>query len=609
MFGRSSSFAAAVAIVLGCCHMAAAEDVKYYWDIGYVKANPDGQLERQVIGVNGAWPPPPLHVSLNDTLIIEARNSLDTPTTLHAHGMYQNGTNYMDGPYMVTQCGIPPGQNMTYRIPITQTGTYWIHAHYGAQYVDGIRAPLILHNPKEPHKYDDEIIVTLEDWYHDQASGLLKEFLSWKNPGGAEPVPNGALIGSVGGDKHKIIDFTPGKTYRLRLINMSALAMFHFSIEGHKMHVIEVDGVDTEPMEVGNVRLAAAQRTSVLVTALNSTGSNYLFHADMDTDMFDNIPETLNYNSTGLIRYKKDADVRRDKGEPDWSAFNDIDLVPLDGMEALGFDVTYSLDVYFNQYTDALNHGTFNNITYVMPKVPTMFTALSMGADALNATVYGPQTNAHMVGHMQDVQLVVNNFDAGNHPFHLHGHHFQLIERGPAPYDPTFNPRPKSAPARRDTVTIPSMEYVILRFRADNPGTWLFHCHIEWHIEGGLNMVIIEAPDVMQKRIRVPQQILDQCAAAGIPTSGNAAGREGYDLRGAPEGPYPYPLGWTSKAKGAMAGCILSALVGFASIIWYGWSSQQSYKPVATADDSEGLDAAETQGRFGRMDPDSAAIN
>ncbi|KAJ2744922.1 ferroxidase fet3 [Coemansia sp. BCRC 34301] len=580
---KLSSFFVATALV--AC-VAVAADVKYYWDIGYVQANPDGLKERQVIGVNGAWPPPPLYVSLNDTLVIEARNSLPTPTTLHAHGMYQNGTNYMDGPYMVTQCGIPPGQNMTYRIPITQTGTYWIHAHYGAQYVDGIRAPLILHNPKEPHQYDDDIIVTLEDWYHDEAAGLLAEFLSWRNPGGAEPVPNGALVGSVGGATQMVIDFVPGRTYRLRLINMSALAMFHFSIEGHTMHVIEVDGVDTLPMEVGNVRLAAAQRTSVLVRALNSTAHNFVFHADMDTDMFDNIPAALNYNSTGLIRYRKGAEIKRDEGEPDWSPFNDIDLVPVDGMAALGFDVNYSLDVYFNQYTDALNHGTFNNITYVMPKVPSMFTALSMGADALDPRVYGPQTNAHLVGHLQDVQLVVNNYDAGNHPFHLHGHHFQLIERGPVPYDPTYNPRPKSAPARRDTVTIPSMEYVVLRFRADNPGTWLFHCHIEWHIEGGLNMVIVEAPDVMQKRIRVPQQILDHCSLADIPTKGNAAGREGFDLTGVPEGPYPYPLGWTRKAKGAMAGCVLSALVGFASIVWYGWSTQQSYRPVATAEDT-----------------------
>ncbi|KAJ2160101.1 ferroxidase fet3 [Coemansia sp. RSA 552] len=560
---------------------AESKEVKYYWDISRVKANPDGKQERTVIGVNDQWPVEALHMSLNDTLVLEVRNSLEEVTTLHAHGMYENGTNYMDGPYMVTQCGIPPGQNMTYRIPAQQTGTYWIHAHYSAQYVDGIRAPLIIHNPDEPHEYDEDVVVTLEDWYHEGAASLIREFLSWRNPGGAEPVPSAAL---VNGATKTTLKFAKGKTYRLRLINMSALAMFHFSIDGHQMRVIEVDGVDTEEAVVGNVRLAAAQRTSVLVEALDSADANFIFHADMDTDMFDNIPDDLDYNTTGIIEYQKDAKMA-EPVDVDWSEFEDINLVPLVKQPALGFDVTYTLDVQFSQFTDALNHGTFNNITYVASKVPAMFTALSMGKDAMNTSVYGPQTNPHVIDHMQDVQLVVNNLDAGNHPFHLHGHHFQLIERGPAPYDPTFNPRPRSAPMRRDTVTIPSMEYVVLRFRADNPGAWLFHCHIEWHMEGGLSMLIIEAPLQMQEKLDVPKQILEQCEAAGIPTKGNAVGREGLDLEGVPAGPYLYPLGWTRRAKGAMAGCIISVLVGFSAIIWYGWSAQRGYRPVATDED------------------------
>ncbi|KAJ2608512.1 ferroxidase fet3 [Coemansia sp. RSA 1365] len=350
------------------------------------------------------------------------------------------------------------------------------------------------------------------------------------------------------------------------------------------MRVIEVDGVDTEAAEVGNVRLAAAQRTSVLVTAHNNTSNNYIFHADMDTDMFDAIPDELVYNSTGLVEYNSKANVWKG-GETDWSAFDDIVLTPYTKETALGFDVSYTLDVHFNQYTDALNHGTFNNITYVAPLVPSIFTALSTGKDALKQEVYGPQTNAHVVEHLQEVQLVVNNYDAGNHPFHLHGHHFQMIERGPAPYDSTHNPQPHTAPMRRDTVMIPSMEYVILRFRADNPGTWLFHCHIEWHIEGGLNMVIVEAPDVMQQRLHVPKQIYNHCASAGIPTSGNAAGRKGVDLEGLPTGPFPYPFGWTRKAKGALAGCVIAALIGILAIIWQGWRGKDKYKQVVSEAD------------------------
>ncbi|KAJ2761905.1 ferroxidase fet3 [Coemansia sp. BCRC 34490] len=96
-------------------------------------------------------------------------------------------------------------------------------------------------------------------------------------------------------------------------------------------------------------------------------------------------------------------------------------------------------------------------------------------------------------------------------------------------------------------------------------------------------MVILEAPDVMQKRLSVPQQIFDHCAQASIPTEGNAAGRSGFDLEGAPDGPFPYPIHWTRKARGAMAGCVLSALVGFATIFWYGWSSKKTYATTAAS--------------------------
>lgn len=75
--------------------------------------------------------------------------------------------------------------------------------------------------------------------------------------------------------------FEPGKTYRLRFVSMSALAMFSIHLDGHNMTVIEVDGTDIEPYPIDVVTVSAAQRVSVLVTALNTTDTNYLLHADM----------------------------------------------------------------------------------------------------------------------------------------------------------------------------------------------------------------------------------------------------------------------------------------------------------------------------------------
>ncbi|KAI5808305.1 multicopper oxidase-domain-containing protein [Pyronema omphalodes] len=48
-------------------------------------------------------------------------------------------------------------------------------------------------------------------------------------------------------------------------------------------------------------------------------------------------------------------------------------------------------------------------------------------------------------------------------------------------------------PMIRDTILAPPGGHIILRFRADNPGVWLFHCHLEWHLLSGLVTTFIEA--------------------------------------------------------------------------------------------------------------------
>ena len=153
-----------------------AATVSLNWTISWIdNVNPDGLFPRRVIGVNGKWPIDDIHVTIGDTLVLHATNHLDVPTSLHAHGLYQNGTNYYDGAFGVTECGIAPGTTYTYNIPIQQTGTYWLHGHHLGQYVDGFRTSLILHptaaqKAASKIKYDDEIVLSL--------SGILLAFMS-----------------------------------------------------------------------------------------------------------------------------------------------------------------------------------------------------------------------------------------------------------------------------------------------------------------------------------------------------------------------------------------------------------------------------------------------
>jgi len=109
-------------------------------------------------------------------------------------------------------------------------------------------------------------------------------------------------------------------------------------------------------------------------------------------------------------------------------------------------------------------------VTYVAPKVPTLYSALSTGPAATNASVYGDNTNAFVLNKMDVVEIVLNNNDAGKHPFHLHGHNFQAVVRSDKDAgDYVGNATFPKIPMRRDTFMVRPHGNIVLRFRADNP--------------------------------------------------------------------------------------------------------------------------------------------
>ncbi|KAI0263015.1 Fet3 protein [Gloeopeniophorella convolvens] len=602
-----------LALLLAAATPALAGVQEIWWNITYVEnANPDGLFERRVIGVNGTWPPPPIDISTEDSLVVHMTNGIDQPATLHHHGMFFNSTSWYDGAQGVSQCGTPVGESFDYVVPIDtsgQWGTYWVHSHSKGQYVDGLRAPVVIHPPKEVHAYDEEFTVVLGDWYHDQHDTLIKQFISVANPGGAEPVPDSGLIyfaqnasylppisgtnpspvtAAVGFNENATLPFQPGKTYRLRIVNTSAFSAFFFWIDGHEMRIIEADGTDVEESPIDLLSLTVAQRYSVLVTARNDTSSNWAIHANMDTDMFDTVPDALQPNITSSITYSSSAQIT-DSGPVD--AYHDVDdlsLAPITVEPMLSADTTVELEVTFDTMDDGTNRAMFNAITYDSPLVPTVLSMLTLDANATVASAYGD--TSFVLDHLAGVQIILKNGDAGKHPFHLHGHKMQLVNRAQdyTSDDPALNPpivEGQGNPMRRDTVQVPSMNSVALRFAADNPGAWFFHCHIEWHLEAGLAVTFIEAPLEMQTRaqnaLAPPTALAQQCTAQGLPASGNAAGHASTtDLAGLPVGPFPQDNGWHTKGILAMTGCVLTAVLGMASVAWYSMGGALSDEEV-----------------------------
>lgn len=99
------------------------------------------------------------------------------------------------------------------------------------------------------------------------------------------------------------------------------------------------------------------------------------------------------------------------------------------------------------------------------------------------------------------VDVILNNLDDGAHPFHLHGYDFYVLashrsEHGWGSYSPWATAGSSSLapklnlenPVMKDTVSVPRRGYVVLRFRADNPGVWMLHCHVLFHQGSGMAM-------------------------------------------------------------------------------------------------------------------------
>lgn len=197
------------------------------------------------------------------------------------------------------------------------------------------------------------------------------------------------------------------------------------------------------------------------------------------------MPDGLKTNVTGWLVYDDSKEKPEAKLIDSFDAqLDDFTLIPFD-KEAIYSDVNQSitLDMKMDNLNDGANYAFFNDITYVAPKVPTLYTTLSTGANATNPLIYGHDTNPFVLGQNQVVEIILNNDDPGKHPFHLHGHAFQVVARSEEEagfFDSNNSTQTEfaSTPMRRDTVLVRPNGHIVLRFQSNNPGVWLFVSHV-----------------------------------------------------------------------------------------------------------------------------------
>jgi iron transport multicopper oxidase len=496
--------------------------------VTWVWANPDGLYYRPVVGINNQWPCPKMEANVNDTIEVVVHNQLGNETTgIHFHGIKQINTADMDGPSGVTQCPVPPGSNITYEFFVDIPGTFWYHSHNMGQYPDGLRGPFIVHDPNDPYKgqYDEEVVMSVSDWYHDSSIVLMQNMLQPSNTQFRPPLPD-ALIVNEGQNAN--INFVKGKTYRVRLINYAALgsALVHF--DSHTMSLIMDDATYVQKTEAYQLHIAPAQRYDFLLTARDSDSGNYPFLVSLDINRdFKNVTADLSWphNVTGYLVMDSNAPMTAVDVVYSWNAvFDDSHLLPLDNEPIWPAPTkTFTLDFNYCLDQNGYPRSCFNNKTYIAQKVPTMYSVATTGDSNEDPTTYG-QVNPFIYSYDDIIEIVINNHDVANHPFHLHGHQFQVLDRprsGAGVWQGDYDY--PSTPARKDTVVVNANSYAVLRYRANNPGVYLFHCHIEWHVEMGLTATFIEAPEKM-RGMTFPEDHIDNCKLQNIPYAGNAGG-------------------------------------------------------------------------------------
>ncbi|KAK5956915.1 hypothetical protein OHC33_002404 [Knufia fluminis] len=526
--------------------------------------NSDG-TDVQTLLINGQYPGPAIECTWGDLVTINVHNQMQTNgTAVHWHGIRQVGTNDQDGVPGVTECALAPGQSRTYQWRASSYGTSWYHSHWNLQYGDGVQGPIIIHGPATANYDVDAGPVMIADTFGMSATA----FGSLIAHVGPAPVDNYLLNGhnvrpDLSSGQHSLWKVQKGKKYLFRIINSAAQNMYSVSIDQHKMKVIAADFVPIEPYMTEWVNIGIGQRYDVVVE-MDQDVDSYFFRAVTQTLCPSGSKNSGLGQANGIIAYEgvhehpiylPSSTANGNKTAAAFATCNDEPLASLvphlkkDAGTKSSFQASASTipggtvtkvgtsddGAVFRWF---LNNGAMY-INYTQPTIQS----LSDGY-GLNESVYANQITLNQKD--QWVYFVIQNQFFAFHPMHLHGHDFSLLGQG----DGLFTADMVSTlnfdnPMRRDTAMLrgaaspaaASGGYTVIGFETDNPGAWLMHCHIAWHVDGGLALQWLERPDDMQVSTYTDKQSFkDECSAyssyeATTPSGKKFSGQSGLKRR------------------------------------------------------------------------------
>ncbi|KAI9776533.1 MAG: hypothetical protein M1839_009514 [Geoglossum umbratile] len=499
--------------------------VTRYYDFTIARGQiaPDG-VQRQALLINGQFPGPIIEANWGDIIQVKVTNNLgDEGTSMHWHGFLQKETPYYDGVPSVSQCPIAPGKTFTYKFRASQFGTTWYHAHYSAQYSGGVVGPLIIYGPPSAPCDIDLGPVMLSDWYHKPYEKIVENVVG-TDIASLPPHSDSNLInGKMAYNCSLITDGTPcqpdaplskfkfqsGKTHRLRLINSGADGVQKFSIDNHKITVIAEDFISIQPYDTNVVTVAVGQRSDILVHANGKPGDVVWMRSTLVGDApcgLADQPDALaivyyeHASTTGLPTTTSSVDTKVCANDDLSKSVPAFPMVP--GAAEVTMNIAINLTI--NETGHAvwtMNGQTFranyNNPILLLAKLGNI------------SYPDHPEWNVYNFAENKTIRIVFDNLIPFAHPMHLHGHNMFILHEGPGKWDGATITNPKN-PARRDTQLLQPLGHMAIQINADNPGVWPFHCHIAWHLSGGLYINVMERPADISE-MEIPDVMAQTC--------------------------------------------------------------------------------------------------
>lgn len=410
---------------------------------------------------DGKVPGPEIRIRQGDTLRVDVTNGLSEPTTVHWHGLRL--PNAMDGVPDLTQPPIKPGENFTYEFDAIDAGTFWYHPHVRSseQVGRGLYGPLIIEEPNPP-KVDRDVTWVIDDWR------LTKEAAIADNFGNGMDMSHGGRSGNtitVNGQLMEAFSVRAGERIRLRLINTANARIFGLRFDGLAPTIIALDGHPVEPHAPrdGMVVLGSGQRADLILDCSGDPGTSATI-TDSYNPRYSYTFATIKYDSAAPLRSSPlDAPIR----------LADNPLSPLDLGAAIRHQVLIEGGAMGRMDGATLN-GKWLEIRELagQGKIWALngIAAHGMKMDPLLTFKKGATHVVHLI-----------NQTGWPHPMHLHGHAFRILSR---------NGKPEPHTPWADTVLLDPQDEVELALVADNPGDWLFHCHILEHHAAGMACVV-----------------------------------------------------------------------------------------------------------------------